>query len=371
MSSAVSEAVPFLDLSDEFKALEQEWIAAIRATGKSGRFILGDDVGLLEKEIAQYTGTAHAISLANGTDALTLSLRALDIGPGDEVITTPFTFFATAEVISHVGATPVFADINPDSFNLDPESVRAKITARTKAILPVHLFGNPTDMTAMMDIARESGLAVVEDSAQAFGAAWGEYKVGSMGDTGCFSFYPTKVLGCYGDGGMITTNREDIKDHLLRLRNHGAVKPFVHDEIGYNSRLDTIQASLLRVKLKKVDKDIRHRREVAALYTELLKDTGVITPTLPDGGQHVFNLYTVRVKNRDQARQHLTDHNIATSLCYPMPLHLQAVYKNLGYQPGDLPVCEQLAYEVLSLPVFPAMKKEQVKRVCEVLTSTP
>jgi dTDP-4-amino-4,6-dideoxygalactose transaminase len=361
------KAVPFLDLSTPYKALEAEWLDAIRATGQSGAFILGPNVTAFEKEVAAYVGVKHAIACANGTDALILSLRALGIGPGDEVVTVPFTFFASAEVISLVGAKPVFADIEADSFNIDPKSLRAVITSRTKAIIPVHLYGYPAKMDEIRAIAREHKLAIVEDCAQAFGAEAGGKRVGSLGDTGAFSFYPTKVLGCYGDGGIITTDRDDIDEHLRRLRNHGAYKPFLHNEIGYNSRLDEIQAALLRIKLRDIERDIAGRASVATEYDKRLKGLGVGLPSRPSSGRHAFNLYAIRSKNRDRIRQTLTDNKIGSSIAYPMPLHLQDVYHSLGYKPGSLPVSEQAANETLSLPIYPGMPIEHIQRVADVL----
>ena len=309
--------IPFLDLTTQYKQLEAEWLAAIRETGNRGSFVLGPHVQAFEKECAEYVGVKHAIGVANGTDSLVLSLRALGIGPGDEVITTPFTFFASAETIDMVGATPVFADILPDSFCIDPASVRKKITSKTKAILPVHIFGHPTEMGEIMEIAKKHKHVVIEDCAQAFGATSGGKVVGAIGDTGSFSFYPTKVLGCYGDGGMVTTNSDALNEHIRRLRNHGAVKPFVHAEIGMNSRLDEIQAALLRLKLRTIKHDIAGRQQVAAEYTRRLAGSAVKTPTLPINGTHAFNLYTVRVPRRDAVRQALTDAQIGTSQCYP------------------------------------------------------
>jgi dTDP-4-amino-4,6-dideoxygalactose transaminase len=362
-----AQPVPFLDLSAQYKALESEWLAAIRETGSRGSFILGPHTQAFEKEFAEYVGVKHAIAVANGTDSLYLSLRALGIGRGDEVITTPFTFFASAETIDMVGATPVFVDILPDSFCLDPASVRAKITAKTKAIVPVHIFGHPSEMGEIMEIAKKHKLAVIEDCAQSFGALHNGKAVGSIGDTGSFSFYPTKVLGCYGDGGMVTTNSDAVNEHIRRLRNHGAVKPFLHTEIGMNSRLDEVQAAVLRLKLQHIRDDIVARQKVAAEYTRRLANSPVKTPVLPKNGTHVFNLYTIRVPKRDAVRQVLTDAQIGTSQCYPQGLHLQEVYKHLNYQPGSLPVCEQACTETLSLPVYPGMPLDHVERVCEVL----
>ncbi len=365
--SGVSKRVPFLDLSAEFRGLEAEWMEAIRASGQTGSFILGPQVSALEREIAEYVGVSHAIAVANGTDSLVLSLRALDIEPGDEVITTPFTFFATAEAITVVGAKPVFADVLPDCYTIDPASVRACITERTRAIMPVHLFGHPARMGEIQQIARQHRLAVIEDCAQAFGATVGGKRVGSMGDTGSFSFYPTKVLGCYGDGGMITTNSAELAERLRRLRNHGAIQPFIHTEIGYNSRLDEIQAALLRIKLRTIDQAIAGRRAVAAEYHRELAALPLTRPTQPKEQGHVFNLYTVRSTKRDALRAALTAQEVASSVCYPLPLHRQKVYEGLGYRAGSLPVVEKAAGEVLSLPIYPGMPAADITRVCEVV----
>jgi dTDP-4-amino-4,6-dideoxygalactose transaminase len=355
--------VPFLDLVTQFRALEGEWLELISKTGAAGSFILGPNVTAFEQEFAKYCGVKHAIGVANGTDSLVLSLRALNIGPGDEVITTPFTFFASAEAIDVVGATPVFADILPDSFCIDPDSVRARISKKTRAILPVHIFGHVAEMDAIMKLAKDNGLAVIEDCAQSFGAISGGRVAGSIGDTGSFSFYPTKVLGGYGDGGMVTTNSDAINEHIRRLRNHGASKPFIHVEIGYNSRLDEIQAAALRIKMRTIRTDIEGRRQVAAEYTRRLQGSKVKTPTAKTADGHVYNLYTIRAPKRDALRQALTDNQIGSSQCYPQGLHLQEVYKHLGYKPGSLPVCENACTETLSLPVYPGMPVEHIERV--------
>ncbi|HEC11645.1 MAG TPA: DegT/DnrJ/EryC1/StrS family aminotransferase [Acidiferrobacteraceae bacterium] len=365
--SELNQPIPMLDLSDQFQTLEAEWLAAIRDTGGRGSFILGPNVSAFEKEIAEYVGVSDAVAVANGTDALLLSLRALDIGPGDEVITTPFTFFATAEVITLAGATPVFVDIDESSFNMDVTQVMDRITSRTRAILPVHIFGYPMPMGELMALARERGLGVVEDCAQAFGASDEGRRVGGIGDTGCFSFYPTKVLGGYGDGGMISTNNSELATSLRQLRNHGASAPFMHDRVGYNSRLDEIQAALLRIKLRGMGDILAGRKRVADGYDRGLAGLDLQTPGRPDNGQHVFNLYTLRSPQRDRIRQGLMDAQIGSAICYPLGLHLQAVYKELNYQPGDLPVCEGLSSQVLSLPIFPEMSDAQVERVCQVI----
>lgn len=359
--------VPFLDLSPQFSGLQDEWLASIRNIGASGAFVLGPNVAEFEQEFARYTGTNRAVALANGTDALVLSLRALNVGPGDEVITTPYTFFASAEAINMVGAKPVFVDIEPASFNLDPQQIEPAITARTRAILPVHIFGHPADMNLLCDLADTHGLRIIEDCAQACGAQIHDKKVGSFGATGTFSFYPTKVLGCYGDGGMVTTDDPELEQKLRKLRNHCAISSFIHDDIGFNSRLDEIQASLLRIKLAEVETAIAARQQVVAWYAEGLAGTDAITPGAPEDGRHVFNLYTVRVPRRDRVRQHLADAGIGFSVCYPQPLHLQPVYRSLGYNIGDLPESELAARQCISLPIFPGMQPEQVDRVCEVV----
>jgi dTDP-4-amino-4,6-dideoxygalactose transaminase len=366
MSETVSP-IPFLDLSKQFQGLEAEWLDMLRATGRAGSFVLGPNVQAFEKEFAAYVGVKHAIAVANGTDSLVLSLRALGIGPGDEVITTPFTFFASVESISTVGATPVFADILPGSFCLDPESVAGRVGPKTRAIMPVHIFGHAADMDALMDIARGRKLAMVEDCAQAFGARSGGRVVGSIGDAGSFSFYPTKVLGGYGDGGMVTTDRDDVNDHIRRLRNHGAVRPFIHTEIGCNSRLDEVQAAALRLKLRTIDADIAARRAVAARYTGLLTGVPVTPPTAHVPDAHVYNLYTLRAPRRDALREALTVQQIGSSQCYPEGLHRQDVYKHLGYARGSLPVCEQACTETLSLPIYPGMPDAHIERVCAAI----
>ncbi|ALP51945.1 hypothetical protein Tel_01660 [Candidatus Tenderia electrophaga] len=364
---STSQPIPFFQLTHEFKALEAEWFAAIRASGECGQFILGPQVEAFERRVATRLETPYAIGVANGTDALVLALRALAIGPGDEVITTPYTFFATVEAILQAGATPVFVDIQADTFNLDASQIPAHISARTRAILPVHLFGHPADMEHIMDLAREYDLKVIEDAAQAFGATLADRPVGSWGHAGCFSFYPTKVLGCYGDGGLVTSHHEVLNQGVRHLRTHGASAPFIHDAVGYNSRLDEIQAALLNIKLRQVDQAIAQRRWVAERYEALLADTNVICPSRALAGTHVFNLYTIRSSNRAAVRSALSENHIGSAVCYPQPLHLQAVCRALGYAAGDLPVAERVATEALSLPIFPGMTGVQIERVCEVI----
>ena len=369
MSKLKNPPVPFLSLSAQYKRLRREWLDSIEAVGAKGSFVLGPNVSAFEAEFAEYIGTKSAVALANGTDALILSLRALDIGAGDEVITTPYTFFASAEAINHVGAKPVFVDIEPNSFNIDPEAVEPVITAKTKAVLPVHIFGCPVEMGVLNQLAQSRGLSVIEDCAQACGARVGSGRVGSFGAIGTFSFYPTKILGCYGDGGMVTTDNPALVAKFNKLRNHCAVQPFIHDAIGYNSRLDEIQAALLRIKLKDIEQVIAKRRSLAAMYADHFVDTAVVAPGEPTGVTHAFNLYTVRVPQRDRVKKRLEEARIGFSVCYPQPLHLQPVYKYLGYQPGELPQSELAAEQCISLPIYPDMLPEQVEIVCEVVKS--
>ena len=361
--------VPFINLPKQFEDLKEEWFTSIEKIGASGAFILGSNVSEFEKEFAEYVGTDYAVSVANGTDALILSLRALDVGAGDEVITTPYTFFATAEAINHVGAKPVFVDIEPGNFNIDPAKVELAITNKTKAIIPVHIFGCPADMTALEKLAQVNNLNIVEDCAQACGAKIGSKHVGSFGNIATFSFYPTKIIGCYGDGGMITTSDSVLTDRLHKLRNHCAVKSFIHDGIGYNSRLDEIQAALLRIKLAGIEAAIVKRRHIAGLYTEYFAESNVVTPSGVADGTHVFNLYTIRTPDRDRIKQRLMEARIGFSVCYPQPLHLQPVYRHLQYQTGDLPESERASEQCISLPIFPDMLPEQVEIVCEVIKS--
>lgn len=363
-------SIPYLRLQAEYQALRDDWLASIDAAGASGAFILGPNLRAFEEEAASKIGTRFGIGVANGTDALELALLGLGIGPGDEVITSPFTFFATAEAISKVGAIPVFADIEPHSFNLDPLAVQDKIGPKTRALLPVHIFGYPARMSAFRELAEAYKLKLIDDCAQAFGARCSSANVGAMSDAGCFSFYPTKVLGCYGDGGFISTNNEALRDRLLKLRNHGATAPFTHDSIGFNSRLDEIQAALLRLKLKRIDLDIYERDRVARRYDEQLAGSDAITPDRPMTGRHVYNLYTIRHPRRDALRAALNEAGIGNSQCYPKGLHLQAVYASLGYRPGDLPVTDRICTETLSLPIYPDLRDEEIDRICELVRST-
>jgi dTDP-4-amino-4,6-dideoxygalactose transaminase len=358
--------IPPVDLSRQYKSIEREITIAVKEILQSGLYIGGKPVSDFEAQFANYNQVNRCIACNSGTDALYLALSALDIGKGDEVITTPFTFFATAEVITRVGATPVFVDIDPHTFNLDLDLLPAAITDKTKAIIPVHLFGNPLDATRLMDIARQYNLYVIEDCAQATGAEWNGQKVGNIGDIGCFSFFPTKNLGACGDGGAITTNNTDLADKIGMLREHGSRVRYLHETIGINSRLDSLQAVILQVKLPYLDLWNRQRAEIADRYHQLLEPiTQLKLPRIPQGGKSVWNQYTVCLVNsledtgegnetsRDRLRQKLQNLGIASMVYYPLPLHLQPVYEGLGYKKGDLPVSEKAANEVLSLPMFP------------------
>ncbi|MBD0363949.1 MAG: DegT/DnrJ/EryC1/StrS family aminotransferase [Coleofasciculus sp. C3-bin4] len=364
--------VPPFDLTRQYQLIGEEVSAAVQEVLNSGYYIGGPVVESFEQQFAEYTGVGECSACNSGTDALYLALRALQIGPGDEVITTPFTFIATAEVITAIGAKPVFVDIDPKTFNLDITQLRTAITKRTKAIVPVHLFGQPVDMTALMAIAQEMGVAVIEDCAQAVGAEWAGKKVGSIGHIGCFSFYPTKNLGACGDGGAVTTNDPAIAASIRMLRNHGmSCDRYRHEATGINSRLDALQAAILQIKLPYLDRWNDARRELAAGYHQMLKPVpGVVIPQELPEGRAVWNQYTIRLTKdsssssyRDEVRNQLQQLGISSMVYYPLPLHLQPVYNDLGYQPGQFPVVEQACHEVLSLPMFPELSFEEQQQV--------
>jgi dTDP-4-amino-4,6-dideoxygalactose transaminase len=363
--------IPPIDLTRQYEVIGEQISAAVQDVLSSGRFIGGPIVQSFEQQLATYMGVRECVSCNSGTDALYLALRALQIGPGDEVITTPFTFIATAEVISAVGATPVFVDIDAHSFNLDVTQLAAAITPKTKGIIPVHLFGQPMNMTAVMDIAQTYKLAVIEDCAQATGAEWAGQKVGSIGHVGCFSFFPTKNLGAYGDGGAVITNDPSIAASIRTLREHGMVSRYYHEETGINSRLDALQAAILQTKLPYLDRWNEARREVAAVYQQLLQPISeIVLPQEQPGSRAVWNQYTIRLTQdsrsssfRDEVRNQLQKLGVSSMVYYPIPLHLQPVYKNLGYQPGQLPVVEQICNEVLALPIFPELTFEEQQQV--------
>ena len=376
--------IPVLDLKPQYESIKADIQAAINRVLESGQFIMGPDVKLFEQEVAAYLGVKHAIGVNSGTDALVIGLRALGIGEGDEVITTPFSFFATAESISNVGGIPVFADVDLRSYNIDPEAIKAKITPWTKAIMPVHLYGQPAAMGQIMDIARENGLKVIEDCAQSFGARyWGTCAscqglcqentrtaisgkhTGTIGDVGAYSFFPSKNLGAYGDGGLVVTDNDQVAEVARMLRVHGAKKKYHNEMFGYNSRLDTLQAAILRVKLPYLDKWNEERRKVAKTYNDLLADvSGIITPELAN--DHVFHQYTIRVTEgrRDGVRKHLASESIDTMVYYPVPQDKLPVYK--GQYPVN-PVSDLLAEQVLSLPIWTELDWSVIHYVVDVL----
>lgn len=360
-------SIPMVDLRIQYEAIEEEINAAVLGVIRNTTFILGPQGKALEQSVAAYHGVKHAVGVASGTDALHLALRAADIGPGDEVITSPFTFIATAEAISYVGAIPVFVDILPDTFNIDTKLIEKRITKRTKAILPVHLYGHSADMDELMAIAGKHGLKVIEDCAQSFGAEYRGKKTGAFGHIGCFSFFPSKNLGAYGDGGMVTTDDDRLSERIQSLRNHGSKVRYYHDEIGYNSRLDEIQAAVLNVKFKRIDSYNDGRRRAAAWYAEHLAGTGIQTPVEHRGCKHVFHQYTIRIKNRDAVKKRLDEAKMSSMIYYPVPLHLQAAYKELGMQAGSLPVTELATKEVLSLPIYPELTEDQVRTVADAV----
>lgn len=358
--------IPMVDLTAQYKSLKREIEDVLKEILESGHFVLGPHVSAFEKEAAAFNQTQFAIGVASGTDALHLSLKALNIKEGDEVITTPFSFIAAAEAISYVGAVPVFVDINKHTFNLNPSKIEEKISPKTKAILPVHLFGQPAKMEEILALARTYNLKVIEDCAQAFGAEYRGKVVGSLGDVGCFSFYPSKNLGAYGDGGLITTNNPETYETLRLLRNHGSAFGYEHTFIGFNSRLDEIQAAILRIKLKHVARYNRQRRGLAQLYTSLICGIVQCPAEVPDTN-HVFHQFTIRSHRREDIRKTLTEHDISSVVYYPLPLHLQKAFTYLGYKEGDLPESEAAATEVLSLPIYPELSADKVKFISEIL----
>ena len=359
--------IPMVDLGKQFTEIREEIMNVVDQILESSHYILGPKVRDFEKRITEYLKVSDALGVASGTDALHLSIEALGIGEGDEVITSPFTFFATVEAIVYTGAKPVFADIEPETFTIDCTKIEEKITPRTKAILPVHLFGHPSDMERIMAIAEKHGLYVIEDCAQAFGAEIRGRKVGSFGDTGCFSFYPSKNLGAYGDGGMITLRETKFSEVIKSLRNHGSKGSYIHDSIGFNSRLDELQAGFLLVKLKKVDEYNRKRREKALRYDSLL--SGIVTcPSEKENVYHVYNQYTILCKNRNEVQQRLKDNGISSVVYYPLPLHLQDAMSFLGYREGAFPIAEKASGEVLSLPIYAELEESDIEKIAGVIT---
>jgi dTDP-4-amino-4,6-dideoxygalactose transaminase len=380
--------VPLLDLKPQYQSLKTELDAALLRTAESQYFILGPEVEAMEKEFREFLGCKYAYGVSSGTDALLLALMALGIGPGDEVIVPTFSFFATAGVVSRLNATPVFADLDPVTFNIDTEDIKRRITPRTKAIIPVHLFGQSAEMDDIMAIAKAHDLFVVEDGAQAISAQYKDGRaVGTIGDIGCFSFFPSKNLGCFGDGGLVTTNDEHIAYRLRIMRVHGGDPKYYHKMLGGNFRLDALQAAILRVKLPHLNKWSEGRRKNAALYNELFikhklaSQTGIIRfneiekVLLPDAvyaaaghsNFHIFNQYCIRVQNRDALRSFLTEKEIASEIYYPVPFHLQECFDSLGYKKGDFPKTEQACDTVLALPIYPELTAEQISFVVETI----
>ncbi|HEX8422192.1 MAG TPA: DegT/DnrJ/EryC1/StrS family aminotransferase [Pyrinomonadaceae bacterium] len=365
--------VPLLDLRQQHETLREELRAATERVLDSQQFVLGEEVRLLEEEIARYCGTRHAVGCASGSDALLLALMALDIRTGDEVITTPFSFFATASAITRTGARPVFVDIEPRTYNLDPSLVEVAINERTRAIMPVHLYGQCAEMDALMEVAARHKLPVIEDAAQAIGAEDGARRAGSMGSMGCFSFYPTKNLGGAGDGGMLTTDDDALAARLRRLRVHGGATEYLHQEIGINSRLDALQAAILRVKLPHLDGWSGARRERAESYSLLLTNARLEfplqAPFIRENTRHIFHQYVIRVpEHRDALIEHLRAHGVGVKIYYPVPLHLQECFGYLGYAAGALPLAESAARETLALPIYPELRLEQQQYVVDVIS---
>ena len=359
--------IPMVDLKRQYHNLKKEIDAAVGSVLEETRFILGPNVGALEQEVAAYHNLPYAVGVANGTDALLLALRACGIKAGDEVITTPFTFIATAEVIALLHAKPVFVDILPDTYNIDCGQIEQKITSRTRAIIPVHLFGHPADMDAIMSIAGKHGLKVIEDCAQAFGAVYRGRKVGTIGDIGCFSFFPSKNLAGYGDGGMIITKSEELAGKVQMLRNHGSAKRYYHQEVGYNSRLDEIQAAIIRIKLKKIDEFNAARRRHAAAYCAAINPHHIILPTASEDCEHVYHQFTIRTKNRDLLAGALQAKDVASAVYYPVPLHRQDVFLKLYGDPATMPQREECSQEVLSLPMFPELNQEEIGFIADII----
>jgi len=389
--------IPLMNLKKQYASIKEEADKKVLEVLSAAQYIMGENVREFEKEISEYLGVKHSISVGNGTDALIIALKALGIGEGDEVITTPFTFFATAESISYVGATPVFVDVNVDTYNIDPLKIEEKITEKTKAIMPVHIFGQPCDTDPINEIAKKYNLKVIEDACQAIGSEYKGKMIGTLSDIACFSFFPTKNLGCAGDGGMIVTNDDELATICRALRTHGSgvngqkayniINNFKEDNvedngadntvynplkyynylIGQNSRLDEIQAAILRVKLRKLDDWNNARREIAQYYNEQLKDIELVTPFEADNVKHVYHLYILQSEKRTELVNHLKEKGIATGVYYPIPLHLQKAYKELGYKDGDLPNAEYLSQRTFAIPMFPELTDEEKEYIVETL----
>jgi len=367
-ATVANDAIPQLDLAAQYAAIGEQVREAIQRVVASQQFILGREGAALETEVANVCGVAHGIGVASGTDALILALRACDVQAGDEVILPTFTFVATGSAVNAIGAKPVFADIRPDTYNVDPSELARRITPKTKAIIAVHLYGLCADMDSLLDLARTRNLRVIEDDAQSIGAKYKGRQSGSLSDVACLSFYPTKNLGAYGDAGMIVTNSSEMAARLRSLRNHGQAAKYVSSEAGWNSRLDEIQAAILRVKLRHLPEWQQARQAHAAEYSKfLLGIPGIAPPLVPENYEHVFHQYTIRVERRDALHQALTERNIGSAVYYPVPLHLQPLYASLGHKSGDFPHAERAAKEVISLPMYPELRSEQIARVASAV----
>ncbi|MBI4669124.1 MAG: DegT/DnrJ/EryC1/StrS family aminotransferase [Elusimicrobia bacterium] len=363
-----AQPVPFIDLSRDDRVLKNEIKTAALSVLKSCHYIRGRPCVEFSEKFASYCGAKYCVGLASGTDALFLALKAAGIGPGHEVITTPFTFFATAEAIANAGAKPVFADIDEDTWCISPAKIEKALTPKTKAIVPVHIFGQMADMDPIMKIAAAKKIAVIEDACQAHGAQYKGCGAGSIGLAGCFSFYPTKNLGACGDAGALVTNDKELAERVLRLADHGSKIKYIHDEIGVNSRLDSLQAAILLAKLPKLDEMNNKRRAAAALYKKLLSSiNGLVLPREAQGSRHVYHLFSVRVEQRDRLKRYLDEAGIGAQIYYPVPLHLQEPFSSLGRQAGSFPVSEQLCREILSLPMFPEIKDREIRRAAKTI----
>lgn len=363
-----TKPIPMVDLHTQYQMLKDEIHNALNATLESTAFIMGPNVRALEDEVSEYLNIKHSVSCASGTDALHLALLALDIGAGDEVIVPSFTFAASAEAIRYVGATPVFIDIDAETLNLDVALIKQCISKKTKAIIAVHLFGLTADIDAIKTAIAKQNIFLIEDCAQSFGANYKNLKTGTLGDVSCFSFFPSKNLGCYGDGGMISTPHDDVADKLKLLRNHGSPKRYEHTIIGYNSRLDEIQATILRIKLKHLDKYNQLRLSHANSYTDALKQTGIVTPNESSDSDHVYHQYTLQHANRDQIISTLSDNNIASAIYYPKGLHQQLAFTN-GAPSASLPITEHVSNTCFSLPMYPELNTEQINKIIDTCKS--
>ncbi len=355
--------IPFVDLKTQYLSIREEILEAVTRTLDNAQFILGREVAAFEEKFAAYCGCSEAIGVNSGTSALHLALLAAGVGPGDEVITTPFTFIATVSAIDYTGATPRLVDVERSYFTMDVTQLEAAITPRTKAIVPVHLFGHPADMDPILSLARKHNLVVIEDAAQAHGAGYKGRTCGSLGDMGCFSFYPTKNLGAYGEGGAVTTSNGEYARRVRLLRDWGAEEKYLHTMKGFNYRMEGVQGAILGVKLRYLEAWTQARRALAALYEELLAGSGILTPREAGGARHVYHIYAVRGARRELWRQRLKEAGIESRVYYPVPVHLQPCFAGLGYQPGDFPVSEEFARTQLSLPMYPDLKPEQLRKV--------